>query len=211
VSEQNEQEYGPTPQSGASMAPPPPPRSVITELPSRWPKAIGIINIIFGSIGFVFGLLGVLYMIFMAKILQMTMQSQPELLAQMEEIDFSIMMGAQALASGVVGILWSIVLFSSGVMLLRRSRNARFTTMLWAVIRIFLAAAAVYLTLVNTPRWTEHLQELADQGNEMAASMTGRSNLVVGISMALLFGLPYPLFILIWFMRSKIKAECVEW
>ncbi len=205
------QEDGPNPMPAPTIPPAPPPRSVITELPSRWPKTIGIINIIFGSIGFLFGLLGVLYMIFMAKILQMTMQSQPDMLAQMEEIDFSIIMGTQALASGVVGILWSIILFSAGIMLVKRSRNARFTNMLWAVIRIFLAAAAVYLALVNTPRWTEHLQELADQGNEMAASMIGRSNLVVGISMALLFGLPYPLFLLIWLIRPKIKAECAEW
>lgn len=203
----------PPPQkSGFTAAPPPfPPRSIMTELPSRWPKPIGVINIIFGSLGLLGGAVGLAQMLLMPWFMSLAAQGQPEMAAQAQDIDWSIVMGPQAIVLGTVGVIWSIVLLSAGIMLLRRSRNARFANMLWATVRMFLMVAGIYLTLTTMPQWIEHLESLASQGNELAKSMLGRAHIATAIVTAIVLGLPYPLFIFIWFMRPKIEAECAEW
>jgi hypothetical protein len=201
----------PEPRSGMVATPPAPPRSVLTEEPSKWPKVIGIVSIILGSLELLLGVVGTTFMFFTPKLVEMGTQNDPSAAAWAEEIDWSITMGTDVFLSAVVGVIWSIVLLTSGVMLVRRSRNARFTNLLWAAIRLFLSAAGIYMTLRNLPRWVEHLETLSAQGNELATMMLDQANATVSIAIIVILGVPYPLFILVWFLRPKIKRECAEW
>ncbi|HEB61250.1 MAG TPA: hypothetical protein ENJ06_05430, partial [Phycisphaeraceae bacterium] len=132
-----------------------PPVTVLKELPPRWHKPIGILNIVFGIIGVLFGTLGLVSLMFMAKLMELSAKNNPEFAAQIQDIDWSIMRGIPAVTLAAVGIFWSFILFISGIMVLRKSRNARFTSILWAVVRIILFAIVVINMYRVTPQWID--------------------------------------------------------
>lgn len=212
----------PTPPASTGVRPvPTTTRRIITDEPpeTTWPKTLGIVCIVIGVLGMLGNALGVAFtfltgpmMDFFAK---QVAQSDPGQAAQMREVDFSLQSGGLfGQISAAASLLWALILVVSGVMLIRRSPNARFYCMTWASVKILLLGAGLAVgLLVTQPGWIAHLKELAPT-NDFAAMQLRQAEGAIGPVIALVMTAVFallPLFVLFWCMRGRIKSEMRSW
>ena len=97
----------------------------------------------------------------------------------------------------VLAILAVVVLLVGGITLLKRRPLGRTCHLVygWAVAAVSLLGTVIFVATF----------ESSQMQSEMVPVVWG------GIGCGTLFVLAYPAFVLIWFYRSKIKAEVQEW
>lgn len=162
-----------------------------------WPTVIGIISIVLGSLG----ALGYAW----SCIAPYVMESS--FLANDPNVQASIQaqkdMRGWMVSSGVVNLIASLLLLIAGTGLSSRRSWGVSAARLWAVFKM--------LTAIFTAIATYIVQEaaLANQSGGMAAagSMFG----MVAIVFVLAWAWAFPIFMLVWLSRPRVKAEYSRW
>jgi len=103
--------------------------------------------------------------------------------------------GTYVIIHAFFGILLAVIHLIGGITLLKR-RPASMTLLLtYACLAVVSGLIACVITFITA-------------GSMPAAFQAGRR---VGAFVGLLFGMAYPVFLLIWFSRTKIKQQVRQW
>lgn len=152
---------------------------------SVWPKVIGIISTIWGGLG----LVCLPVNIFMALRMQVPQANNPvtfpDWYMQFQTVGY------------VAGALFSTLLLAAGITLLQRKAVGRTLHLVYAIV------STAWLCLV-TP-----ILIVAFGQAKMDPRFQGMMTCVMILVMVL--GLVYPVFLLVWFLRRKIREEVQSW
>jgi fructose-specific phosphotransferase system IIC component len=185
------------------MAPPPSPGGTDFQRPNAgkqpaWPKVIGILSVIFASLGLVCGVLNV---VITASGFNETMSSFSD--EQSREFQESVkeQTGSIEAFGSVAGLVIAGILLAAGITLLKRRRQlSRKLHLLYAIAAILvnvITGVLMLLVLLNLE---------APEDNQQAQIM--KATMLPGVLLGSLFGLAYPVFTLVWFLRGKIARQC---
>lgn len=183
----------------------------IPQQPSAWPKVIGVITIIFGSLAILQGCVGAVSSLFMSSLSAIVPAEQAAVYDAMEDLKPWMIIGA-VLALGL-----GILLLVAGIGLVRRRAWSPTACMVWAGIKMVFVVGYTILGDMAQQAQFEAMQEMMQQDPNMPAAMPammGSFMQVFGvftIVLGILWGWALPVFLLIWFARSKIKAEVAGW
>jgi len=160
----------------------------LTEQTTTWPNVIGIVAIILSILGLLGTAVG---LVFTSKWMQ---PSSPFPLARLTYV-----------TSGVLEILLLVV----GIGLLKRCRWSIKTAMVWAVAAIIVA---VLNSVLGYSEMEEQLGRMAQDPNTppgMGGMTKGAG--CIGMGLGTCASCAFPLFVLVWFLRAKIRAEVSTW
>ncbi len=189
--------FAPPTQPFAPAAPPP-------KAPT-WVRAIGIIAVIFGSLGVANGLCGAgssfLMKPFLAK-MGGTFSEGADTFAWMEKWKTTILMSAAIAA--VLGVF----LIVGGARLLKCRHGAPKLLKTWAGAKI---AFVIVNSVMQFGMQGEQMEQMRRQAAGTPAALGMQIGQYGGFVIGVLWGATLPVLILIWFSRAKIKAEVAQW
>lgn len=169
---------------------------VYVEVP-QWPKVVGILSIVWGSLGTLCGGCGAGYFAFMPQILKSAEE-------QLGPAPQELVPSPPMIASMVFGVLVTIVLIVAGILTVRRTIAGRLAHLAYAVMSIAGTAAYTFFSLQYQHALTDWMQKNPDskwagQGGMQMGS--GAQNIVTAIMVAL--SVAWPVFCLVWFGLVK--------
>jgi len=173
---------------------------------STWPTVVGILSMVLGG----FGAMGSFW--------QMVAPFMMGAIAEAAPQDDAASAGAFAAMGqwqiplviiGLVSLVLAIVLLVAGSKLLSRKFQCVTLYKRWAIARMIVALPAVGIAAMSQ---MQQMQNMTDQGQAPAA-FAGMMNvmLVFMIVFGLAFAWAFPIFILFWFNRQKIRDEVGTW
>lgn len=186
------------PERSASFTPPtqaPPP----LVRASVWPTVVGIIGIIYASLG-LFGTFCGLAFLFILPSYADWLQSFGMSEQEVQEMQTSMLPVSWTVFTSLVGLALVILLFVGAVRLLRRQASGARLCALWSWMIIPWTIIATVITLVihlNAPVPSGGL------GQQIGAAI------VTVIEAAI--ELVLPVFMVIWFSRATIKSQVAQW
>lgn len=172
---------------------------------STWPVVLGVIAIVLGAAGVLSGALSAVFTLFansMISTLPAPARANPEAMAQMEAIRSAVqawsglLVGSQLARTAVAAAL-----VAGGILLVQRKRAALRTLNIWAVLQLIVVPvrmAAGYLII----------QQAASQ---MPIPGGGPVLMTVALGFGVLWGWAFPVFMLIWLGRTRIREEVKTW
>ncbi len=178
----------------AQMTPPqitppsqtPPPQKAPSK--SSWPTAIGVISIVLGSLGLICTPLSALVNKFNPQAKDM-------------QAKFPDWWMTYSTASLPVGIALAVLLLVAGICLLKRIHASRALHLTYAGANI--AWAVIGSIMVITVLFPSFLE--SDMPKAVAMGAIGGA--IVGMA----FGMVWPIFLLVWFRRRKIRQQVQGW
>ncbi len=194
-----------TPEFSPGSLPPSIPPTMPGPLPApgvrtTWPTVIGVIAIILG----VFGTLGNVWGIVAASFMpQMMSSAPPDVVDQMKQ------MQGMTVKISMLSLPIPILLLAAGIGLVNRRRWGVSLAKGWAVLKMLLVVVSMGLT------W--HMQDAmftnATATSGMPANAAGVFGIikVFSVIFTLAWGWAFPVFLLIWMARARIKAEVASW
>ena len=180
---------------------------------SDWPRVIGVISIVYAILGLLCVTPWMLLSPFMSSFMGAFIEDAPAYPGVLSAVYF-----VQGAASVILGIL----LLIGAVKLLGRNPAAAGWLKTWVVSRLIvllIAAVAGFLLIADTVDYQMALNEAitrqANTGGGAAMPMQSREALVAQSVIMLTVGSAvvaiYPIFLGIWFSRSKIRDEIAAW
>jgi len=175
---------------------------------SRWPIVIGVIGIVLASLGLVCGCAGYFGPAMAQWGVDMQAQSgQPvdpyaiaNLQVQREMYVFTAILMT-------VGLIVAIIQLTGSIALVRRRASARMLMMAYAIAAIIMACVnTAYQFMLNAE--TQRLLE--EQGTQVPQAFV-QVGLIIGLGFAIVLGFGWPIFLLVWFSRGKIRDEVEQW
>jgi hypothetical protein len=166
-----------------------------------WPKVIGILSLVWACLGLTCGACGVGWMLVGPALMP------PDMRAQMPPN----LMGTPAMwVNMTLSMINTVLLLVAGVVTLRRHAAGRLLHLGWAVIAIVLWGAGVYLQIGQQEalkQWAAQNPDtpFARQMNSLGSQIGQMAGMVIGA----IFGLAYPVFLLIWF--GAVKRSHKDW
>ncbi|MEX0652743.1 MAG: hypothetical protein WD534_17245 [Phycisphaeraceae bacterium] len=192
----------------APTAPPTDRSDYVAPPPHRtWPTAIGIIAIIFGSLGALGALWGAAAPFLMEWLFDAMGLQQAEVQAQLE-IMRSLLWWSVSFS--LVSLLLALLLLMAGVQLIRRRRQAGALCWWWAVLKMALVVGGVALGYVAQQQQME-LMTAQQQSHQQMAGAVSEAMALFNIAIGLAWGWALPVFMLIWFSRRSVKADVASW
>ncbi|MDY7009556.1 MAG: hypothetical protein SVV80_02240 [Planctomycetota bacterium] len=157
---------------------------VVEQKPPVWHKVIGIISIVFGSLGIV-----------CTPISLGANAANPTHKEAMKM--FPDWWQSYTVFSSFLGIAFAILLLVAGISLLRRRPAGRPLHLIYAGVTIIMAVVGIVamVSMINT--------------DSIPVEM--RTVIITSAVFGILFGSAYPVFLLIWFLRPGIRNEVASW
>lgn len=190
------------------MAPGPIPQAHPT---SRWPKVIGIIAIVLGSLGALGGCVGMFGPMF-ADMIKEVAEGQAGTAATVVQMEVAAEWATWTVVQSICGLAVGVVLILAGVGLLKRRAWAPRATIAWAVLKMLLVIGA---SVGGYGQAKALIDRMADdpnmQGLPQGVTAFGSIVATIVVGLGAVWGWALPVFMLIWFSRSKIKAETAQW
>lgn len=183
---------------------------------TTWPKTIGIVTLLFGVLGGLKGA-GSILSSFFSEMLAKASNLPPEFYDKWRPF---------MLGSGAGEICLGIFLFLGGFMLLYRKRFAVVILVLWALMKMLFGVVGTFFNYLmqkeQLPLMLEQQRKAMQKaggagggaGTEQVAEMVTSMTQVISTVMlfaGLIWVMVLPLFILIWFIRPKIRRELATW
>lgn len=185
------------------MAPPPSPGGTDFQRPDTgkepaWPKVIGILSIIFASLGLFCGVINV---VMTASGFNETISSFSDEQSREFQESLKEQTGSIEAFGAVAGLVIAAVLLVAGITLIKRRMQ------LSRKLHLLYAAAAILLNVVTGVLMLMAVLNLeVPEGNQQARIM--KATMLPSLLLGSLFGLAYPAFTLVWFLRGKIARQC---
>jgi hypothetical protein len=172
---------------------------------SSWPKVLGVISIVLGALGGLMNLWGTVAPLFLdafGSMMPKDPASQASLQAQKDLAPYTML-------SGGFNFIGSLMLLVAGIGLCLRARWGVKATKIWIPWRM---ATAILAAIVGYLGMQASLKAMGQQPNAPPgmAAMGGAFGIAV-IVFTVVWGWAYPVFLLIWFRRPKIRAEVETW
>ncbi len=197
--------------SAQPVAPPTQPGTIAApQRPANWPKVIGTIAIVLGSGGIFVGLWTAATPFGMRFFKWAMEQSQPSGIvdSQVAVMEAGI---PWTVASSLIATSIAILLLLGGIRLNKRKRSSMRLLKFWAVMRI----PVVVIVTIAAVLMQELQFEIMGQSPGLTPMSFGGGFFDVMIVVTLVFGLAwgwaFPVFLLIWLSRGKIKNEVAGW
>jgi hypothetical protein len=168
---------------------PPPPPPPYPQRPPSWPKVIGIISIVFAGLGLICTPIGLATREAAGPAGAEAMEGAPPWYATYQT------------ASALAGIVVAAILLVAGILLCKRRPAGRTMHITYAILNIVVAVGNVIAAASAVGQM--------DSGPAGAAPFKGV--FIGGIVIGLVIGLAYPIFILVWFTRPKVRDEVAAW
>lgn len=171
---------------------------------SSWPKVIGIIAIVLGSLG----ILGGVYGVFTPQLLGFFESLMPP--GQEGGFEALEQHAGWTVATSLVGMAVAALLLVGGIGLAKRRPGSVAMCRVWSVLKIV-------LVLVNSAvAYRLMLTQFDAMGQSGPGAMPmgpgfGKVIAMFGVVVGLAWGWALPVFLLIWLGRGKIKAETSGW
>lgn len=176
--------------------PPTEPGLMTGEMPG-WPKVIGIISIVWASIGLTCNVLGLGWYAVAPWVLDMAKDQMGPVPSQMLATPpLWILMG--------VGLIWTVLLMTAGIMTIRRNPGGRPLHLVWAAGAILIGALGTYFNHQMQADLVKWAAEHPDSGWAKQVSPTGN---MIGLLIGVVFTIAWPGFCLVWFGLVKKKPE----
>ena len=187
-----------------TMSPPIEPGALGTGTPApTWPKPIGIIAIILGSLGVLGGFWGMVAPKVMAT---MAANMPPEMAGQFDVMnDFA----GWTIASSLAGLVVAVALLVAGIGVLKQRRWGVTAIQAWAAVKMLLVVATSILGYQIFQQTAVTMSQTQGMQAMPPGVMSTMGALSIGVG--LLWGWALPVFLLIWFARRKIKQEVAAW
>jgi hypothetical protein len=171
---------------------------------SSWAKVIGIIAIVLGSLGILGGVYGVITPRLLGFFESLMPPGQDGGFEALEQH------AGWTVATSLVGMAVAALLLVGGIGLAKRRPWSLATCRVWSVLKIVLVVAnsAIAYRLVQTQF------AAMGQGGLVAMPMGagfGKTMAIIAVVMGPAWGWAFPVFLLIWLGRGKIKAETSGW
>ena len=193
---------GGRPPGGPGLSPPPSPTR---RWPTTWPGVLGVLGIIFGTLGSIGNLSVFAWPVFRPWMLDRIAEEVSR--REWALIRDFIPGNGFILGSGIIELGLAVLLLIAGIHLLQRRQSGARLIKLWAIISIPWALVESGLGVTFTrdlvPRLRDFGVRVQDFPIEFFTSM--------GIGIGLLFSLAVPIFILAWFGSQKIRTEVEGW
>ncbi len=176
----------------------------LPDLPSKWPSVIGVISIVFGSLGLVcYGCNS------LSTMLSPMMQNAlpPEARASMPQGTFLVI----SIASYCVNFVLSVWLLTTGIGQLRRRPWSRASAIGWSLVKILTTVVGTVATLAFLPDIVARTNSMFQRPNATALFTITESMIVAIMVIGLVFSIAWPVFMLVWFMRQRIRDEVTAW
>ena len=177
---------------------------------TRWPVVIGVVCIVFGSIGVLSSPMQFLSPIFTKMSFQMYIQQGTVTEEQVDDFinkwrGFQLIFG---LAFGFV----SICMLLGGIFLAKRKKKGARVLQIWSVLFILYALTVPFFTsgMMTDQMALQMTAQSGDLDMEQFQTMMGIFVKVIMV-VSVVFWIALPIFLLIWFKRSKIKNEMQTW
>ena len=201
----NDMQGGP---SVPPMAPGPIPQTHPT---SRWPKVIGIIAIVLGSFGALGGCIGMFGPMFTDMIKEVA-EGQPGTAATVVQFEVAAEWATWTIVQSICGLAVGVVLILAGVGLLKRRGWGPKATISWAVLKMLLVVGTSVIAYGQATAAFDRMADLPNlQSLPQGATAFGSIVAMIFLGLNAVWGWALPVFMLIWFSRSKIKAETAQW
>ncbi|MFG0307053.1 MAG: hypothetical protein ACF8Q5_12655 [Phycisphaerales bacterium JB040] len=170
--------------------------------PPGWPKVIGILSIVFGSISVFCGGIGAAFLPFQAGMIEGQLNGAPP--------PPSVEPNAITLGLLAASIAINILLVVAGSMLVLRKPAARMAHLLY----VLLFLPVVIFGSINTLNVQKATEEWAQQYPDNPIAQSTLQQMDMGVNMGLigavanlLIGLAWPLFCVIWFGFVKTRPH----
>lgn len=165
--------------------------------PPAWPKVIGIISIVFGSLG-----IGCMGCSGVGLVIQPMFMGSAE--AQFGPMPDVMKPPLSQIIMMPVGALLAAMLIIAGVLLLKRVAISRLLHLVYAALNIVMSILGTITGIAQTTRMADWKSANPDsKWAEMIKPEMAMPMLIAG----LVIGLSYPLFLLVWFGAVKRKAS----
>jgi hypothetical protein len=167
-----------------------------------WPKVVGIFSIVWGSLALLCNGCGLAAQVFQSAMLGMMPQPTGPNAQQIPPIPDVMKPGFAEFASGGLGIVIGVILITAGSMLVSRNPLGR-------VLHLVYAGLSILVTVVGTALAFQKQTAIAAWAKQNADNFWGKQQAqagpfaYIGIGVAVLLGLAYPVFCLIWFLAVK--------
>jgi len=160
-----------------------------------WPTVVGIISLCLAGLGSLMTIVGQIFQAFAADFQP---PQQRDMLANMPDWH-----QAYQWSIALIGIAIYVMLAIGGVMLLKRRRVGRTLHVAYALVGIVLAIVGTVVGLILV----DYMQFDGPEEMQTITKVTSMGGIIIG----LFISLAYPVFLLIWFARPKVKAETRLW
>lgn len=183
------------------LAPPTLPGELsVRRLDSSWPHLIGVICMVIGVLGIFAGVLSIVGSYWSDWMGEMMNDA---------EVTATLNVSAQwryvLISISVLKALLAGILVMTGILIARRKSNGRKWSVRYSLLQILFAFISCGVALLMQ---SQSLAELTSITPEQAsASDLASFGAVAGFFWTLIL----PIFLLLWFRRSKIKQEVVDW
>lgn len=175
--------------------------------PATWPTAVGVISIVLGSLGALVWAWSALAPLFMGTFATFASANHPEMNATIQaQKDTAVW----TVSAGSLNTITSLLLMISGIGLANRSPWSPGAARLWAMLKIPVAIFAVIATGI-TQRAMYQAMAKQPNGPSAAAAGMGSALTVFTGALSLAWGWAFPIFMLIWLSRPKVRAEIAGW
>ncbi len=199
------------PAEQAPAMPPPSDPAEVPPSPSTWPTVIGVIAIVLGGLGALFGCLGAFSPLFMGMMQSIVPEGQVTGLEGM--MDWAVWLVALA----VVSMLIAVLLLVAGIGITKRRAWGPKVALVWAGLKmIFVVVNSVIGYLVQIAQFEAMQEAMANDQNMPAGMGAFMGSLmqafgIFGLLIGVLWGWALPVFLFIWFARKKIRTETAGW
>ncbi len=169
--------------------------------PPVWPKVIGIISIVFASLGLVCGGCGLIVTPFMGQLMGSA--------AEGHELPPIYQPNIGNMAYAALGLLSALLLLIAGALTISRKPVGRMLHLVYAIVGIPLTIGGLYIQWKlqrETAAWAAQADPANPFAQQFNSPQAGFGNMI-GMAFGAVFGLSYPLFLLVWFGLVKRKAS----
>ena len=165
---------------------------------SSWPTIVGIIGIIYAGMGLISNVCGVVIISFAPQLIEW-LQKMGMSDADAQEMKASLSINTWLVVGGLIGLAMVIMLLVGSIKLLKRKQSGAKLCKLWAWISIpwILISTTIGFAIQTS------IQESSTPVEQVGA--------IIGAIIGTIFGFILPVYMVIWFARSKIKSEITSW
>ncbi len=172
-----------------------------------WPKTVGIISIVWASLGFVCNSCGVAGPMIQRFSLSLV---PPEKQAEVQQQMAASQQPAFVYVFMVGKIVLAVLLLAAGISLLGRKAVARHLHLGWSTLALLLVIGGLVLGILNAPEQAKKTQDAltnSPAGGMSFMMMTSPRQIIIASVVGALVTGVWPLFCLIWFGVMKKRPE----